>query len=166
MKKLIVLLVLFAAFVYGDVVGTYTDAIPEWDFNLSDTVTTARDTLSGATDSVVLFSKFVPERGWEYILSHAAMHEAGGGTADSLKIRLLIRSWDWNDVVICSTLVDTVASNDGSGSAYLIPFGTGTLFGKSYDIIFQTYTGAGNSVVINRCMLFRRRPITYRKNWK
>lgn len=167
MKKFIALLVLLAAFVINaDPVGTYTDAVPEWDFNLADTVTTAFDTMSGNTDSVIIFSKFVPEAGWEYILARAAFD---GGSCDSLSVFILVRSYGWNDEVLCSTVVDTVTLNDCTGDMYLIPFGTGKLFGKYFDILFTTFDpGAdpGNRVIVNRCQLFRRRPIIWERKWR
>lgn len=171
MKKLFLMIFVLMGFVvsgflFATAPGVYTDAIPEWDYMHGDTITTAYDTLSGDTDSSVLFENFVPEKGYEYIFVHSPF---SGGSCDSLNVRLMVRGYDFSGTLICSTYVDTVTANDCSGSAYLIPFGSSTLFGNSFDIILETFDpGAdpGNQVIINRCQLWRRRPIQYRKMWK
>ena len=152
MKKVLFSIILLASVLYAAAPSAFSYGIEIWDYEISDTIKAAYDTITSDSDSSVLFSNFVPESGWRYRLARAAFSGTG---ADSVKVAVLLRPEDFNNVPLCTLAVDSFTA--AAGEYIEIPFGTYPA--KRYDIVAAGYTAIGSQVIINRMMLFRVRPI-------
>jgi hypothetical protein len=153
---------LFAIFVFlMAVTSVYslapTDAVIDGGYEVAcDTIIKATgpfDTLSGATDSVTVFTKNLNYRGegWQYILVRDAIT---GGGSDSVKIAVVLDALDGNNNLFYRTVVDSFTAS--TGEAVRLPIG-GTVIGTKYRVKFLTYTDNGGVVILNRIYLFKRR---------
>jgi len=153
----------FASIAFADALADISvSAVPEFDRNNNDVVSADAlyDTLSGA-DTSIMFTDFVPTRGWEYILVRDAITGTG---ADSAYYYLQV---DCKDAkrgnVLYTANIDTI--DGAAGVANIIPFGN-TLIGTAFDIRLVGISGStGFQAIVNRAMLYRRRPRTIFKAW-
>lgn len=162
MKKLAILLILLAAFVANAAApAAFTDAVGVFELLQGDTTTSSFDTLTADNDTCgnLLYSNFVPEQGYEYILGRAALSGTG---ADSVKIEVGMRCEDVNGVAICTVYVDSFTTQ--AGEYISIPFDNYPA--HTYDIFLIAYAAIGTQVIINRTWMGRRQPLFIRKNWR
>lgn len=154
MKKIFAILILFllASVCYAAEPSAYSTGIEIWDYDIDDTLTAGGDTVTASGDSSVLYEDFNPERGWHYRLARNAISGTG---SDSVALAIYLRPEDWNETPICTVAVDSFTA--AAGEYIEIPFGTYPA--RQYDIVAAGYSGIGTQVIINRCMLFRVRPI-------
>ncbi len=158
MKKLFLILLLVIS-AYAISPTAYTDAVGVWDYEAQDTVAIT-DTLSSATDTVVLFTDFNPERGWQYILASNAWTGTG---ADSITAAIHFRTKDVNGTVICTVAVDTHTVDEGQ--YVVLPFDQ--FPADRYDILFDAYGAIGSQAIVpSKYWMFRRRPVLYDSKYK
>ena len=138
------------------------DAAYEWGYDASNSPSTgtAFDTLA-ANDSSEIIADLVPERGQEYILVHDAFTGTG---SDSVALQVRVDCKDGSGNILYSTVIDSFDA--AAGEAIALPFG-GTLFGNKFDVNLVCYgTGDGTQVILNRFLLYTRKPITLKKDWR
>jgi len=137
------------------------DAIYEWGVKTTISSAANKDSLAGATDSVIIQSAFFPEQGSEYIY----VRDAHTGTgSDSSYYEVIVRSYDAAGNLLYSVAIDTALT--AAGEAIKIPFGE-TLIGNKFKIVAKGISGgSGNPVIFNRSYIYTRRPVVNQKAWK
>lgn len=136
------------------------DAIYEWGVKTTISSTTNDDSLVAATDSVILLSNYVPERGFEYIW----VRDAHSGTgSDSSYYEVIVRAYDASGNLLYSVTIDTVTAL--TGEAIKIPFGE-TILGSKFKLIAKAVSGStGIPVIFNRSYIYTRRPVVNQRPW-
>jgi hypothetical protein len=108
-----------------------------------------------APDSLTLLKNFVPEAGYEYILSRTAA--TGGGDTVDAEVRI---DGYYNSVKISAIAVDSFKT--AAAQKVLLPFGQ-TVFGTKYNVIIKTYAGDGGKERLNGLCVFKRRIVDFNK---
>lgn len=101
------------------------------------------------------------EPGWEYVLVHDTIT---GSSAASGVIEIVIQTLDDQGYALQNVIVDSInGATEQYGGAHLLPFWSKTV-GSRYKVKLQGDTGAEN--IFNRVYIYKRRPVTWNRDWK
>lgn len=108
-------------------------------------------------DSITLATKISIPAGSSYILQRGAITGTG---SDSVKLELVVDSYDGSGNFFQRTIIDSLTSSDGEQIA--IPF-FDSIFGDKFTIKLVGYTGNGGQVILPAMKLYVRKVFTETK---
>lgn len=152
MKHFLSLVLILAAVSFA-AAPSYTAVDAGYEMKRVGTVAAAYDTLSGASDSVVLWSNFKWDDGCEYMLVRGPITGTG---SDSVKIALQVIVEDEIGTQLYTAAVDSFAA--AAGEVCLLGL-NGAVIGIRGDIRLRTYADNGGQVILPKFELWRRKPI-------
>jgi hypothetical protein len=138
MLMLLVAITLFAGAAADRGIDNVYNTITVVKGSVSDTmVATLAD---NSADSVVMFSKFVPDgdAGYLYSLIMPKICKAGTTIADSVYVYLYVKCYDDAGTFLCAASTgDTISTALPVGGRYLLPLGSALFPGKQFDIVVK-----------------------------
>lgn len=116
------------------------------------------DTLVGVDSAVVFNKQPIPSGGSAYILSRGAVTGTG---SDSVKIQVVVDSYDANNVLLYRTSVDSFTVSTAEDIA--IPF-FDTIFGDRFTLKLIGYTANGGQVILPNMRFYVRKLVDFTKS--
>jgi hypothetical protein len=109
-------------------------------------------------DSVFFLRNFVPDKGYEYVLTRGTSTGTGG---DTVAQQVIINCKGTNKEQLYQVVADTFTL--AAGEAVVLPFGQ-TAIGVYYDVFAKSYTNyTGKTRIYQRVGLYKRAPWQYHK---